>query len=343
MPTKDGPVTGSVAEPGPPGPTRPPVLGRPPARRQHMDRRTFIRRAAVVGVGAAVMPGFLAACAVEATATPIPTSTSTPTATPVPAATATATPALTPTPVPSSSGGGVNPLFVAGSGIAREDIAVPSGDARIASYTARPVGGGPWPGVVVVHENRGLVPYVRDVVDGLASSGFVAIAPDLASRAGGTAQATPSVGAALSAAASSGQAATDVLAVVDYLKSQLGATRIGVIGFCWGGAITWSVATMSPDVAAAIPFYGSNPPLEAVPRITAAVYAVYGAQDSRINAGIEDITAALNAAGTTWSSKVYSESPHAFMNHTNESRYNPATAPEAWADALAWLDQHLRT
>ena len=310
-----------------------------PALRRPMDRRQFIRRAAVVGVGAAVMPGFLAACAAEATATPVPTST--PTAAPTPTATATATPAPTPTPVPSSFEGGVNPLFVVGNGITREDIVIPSGDAQIVSYMARPVGDGPWPGVVVIHENRGLVPYLRDVADGLASSGFVAVAVDLASRAGGTAQATPSVGAALSAARDSGQAAADVLAAVDFLKRQPDVTKIGVTGFCWGGGITWSVATMSSDIAAVVPFYGGNPPLDAVPNITAAVYAVYGELDSRINAGIEDITTALNAAGITWSSKVYPESPHAFMNHTRETRYS-AAAPQAWADALAWFDQHLR-
>ena len=337
MPANDEVTTEAVPDPRPPSGAALPALRRP------MDRRQFMRRAAVVGVGAAVMPGFLAACAAEATATPIPTSTPTATPAPTPTATATATPAPTPTPVPSSFEGGVNPLFVVGNGITREDIAIPSGGVQISSYMARPMGDGPWPGVVVIHENRGLVPYVRDVVDGLASSGFVAVAPDLASRAGGTAQATPSVGAALSAAASSGEAATDVLAIVAYLKSQSDVTKIGVTGFCWGGAITWSVATMSPDIAAAVPFYGPNPPLDAVPNITAAVYAVYGASDSRINAGIEDITLALNAAGTTWDSKVYADSSHAFMNHTRESRYNAATAPGAWADALAWFGQHLNS
>ncbi|MCH8848730.1 MAG: dienelactone hydrolase family protein [Chloroflexi bacterium] len=309
-----------------------------PALRRPMDRRQFMRRAAVVGVGAAVMPGFLAACAAEATATPIPTPT--PTAAPTATATATATPA--PTPVPSSFEGGVNPLFVVGNGITREDIAVPSGGAQISSYMARPVGDGPWPGVVVIHENRGLVPYVRDVVDGLASSGYVALAPDLLSREGGIAQ-VASVSGALNAARDSGQAAGDVLALIEFLKRRSDVAKIGITGFCWGGQIVWSVATMSSDIAAAVPFYGSNPPLDAVPNITAAVYAVYGALDSRINAGIDDITTALNAAGTTWDSKVYADSSHAFMNHTRESRYSAATAPQAWADTLAWFDQHLRS
>lgn len=320
----------TVSDPGPAAGVLVPALRRP------MGRRQFMRRAAVVGVGAAVMPGFLAACAAEATATPIPTSTPTLTAT----ATATATPAPTPTPVPSSFEGGVNPLFVVGNGITREDIAIPSGDAQISSYMARPVGDGPWPAVVVIHENRGLVPYLRDVVDGLASSGYVAVAPDLLSREGGTAQVS-SVSSALNAARDSGQAAGDVLALIDHLKSRSDVAKIGITGFCWGGQIVWSVATMTSDLAAAVPFYGSNPPLDAVPNITAAVYAVYGGLDNRINAGIDDITGALNAAGTTWDSKVYAESPHAFMNHTRTDRYNTATAPQAWADALAWFGQHL--
>ncbi|MCH8199174.1 MAG: hypothetical protein IIA54_03780, partial [Chloroflexi bacterium] len=116
MPGNDDAGTNTVSDPGP-------VTGAlVPALRRPMGRRQFIRRAAVVGVGAAVMPGFLAACAAEATATPVPTST--PTATPVP----TATPAPTPTPVPSSFEGGVNPMFVVGNGITREDILIPSGD-----------------------------------------------------------------------------------------------------------------------------------------------------------------------------------------------------------------------
>ena len=299
--------------------------------RRPMDRRQFMRRAAVVGIGAAVMPGFLAACAAEATATPTPTATSTPTATP--------TPAPSPTPVPSAAGG-ANPLFVVGSGVTRNDIAIPSGGDQIAAYMARPAGDAPAPGVVVIHENRGLVPYVRDVVDGLASSGFVAVAPDLLSREGGTAQVDSASGALRAAPA--GQHDADALAVVDYLKSRSDVGRIGIIGFCFGGAIVWRVSTQSADIAAAVPFYGTNPPLDAVPSISAAVYAVYGADDNRVNAGIEDITAALNAAGTTWDSKVYAGSPHAFMNHTREDRYNTETAPQAWVDALAWLDRHLR-
>ena len=308
-----------------------------PALRRPMDRRQFIRRAAVVGVGAAVMPGFLAACAAEATATPIPTSTPVPTPTP----TATATPAPTPTPVPSSFEGGVNPLFVVGSGITREDIMIPSGDAQIISYMARPVGDGPWPAVVVIHENRGLVAFLRDVADGLASSGFVGVAIDLSSREGGTVQLGSGVGGALSRARDSGQGALDAVAVVDWLKGQDYVTNVGITGFCLGGDIVWQAATLSSNLDAAVPFYGRLRTLEDAPKITAAVYAAYGENDARVNATIEDTTTALNAAGTTWDSKIYADSPHAFMNHTRDDRYS-AAAPEAWADALAWFNQHLR-
>ena len=185
------------------------------------------------------------------------------------------------------------------------------------------------------------MPYTRDVVDGLASSGFVAIAPDLLSREGGTAQVTSASGALR--AQPNGQHDADALAVVAYLMGQSGVRRIGIVGFCFGGAVVWSVSTKSADIAAAVPFYGTNPPLDAVPNISAAVYAIYGANDSRINAGIEDITAALNGAGTTWDSKVYPDSGHAFHNHTRESRYNATTGPQAWADTLGWFDQHLKS
>ena len=331
MPANDEMSTESASAPG----TQVPVLRRP------MDRRQFIRRAAVVGVGAAVMPGFLAACAAEATATPTATPTATSTATPVPPPTATPTPAATPTPVPSSFEGGVNPLFVVGNGITREDLMIPSGDAQIISYMARPVGEGPWPAVVVIHENRGLVAFLRDVADGLASSGFVGVAIDLASREGGTVQLGSGVGGALSRARDSGQGALDAVAVGDWLKSQAYVTNVGITGFCLGGDIVWQAAALSSNLDAAIPFYGRLTALEDASKITAAVYAVYGENDARVNATIEDTTAALNAAGTTWDSKIYADSPHAFMNHTRETRYS-AAAPDAWADALAWFNQHLR-
>ncbi len=232
-----------------------------------------------------------------------------------------------------------NPLAT-GAAIDASDIDVPAEGGPLKAHLARPSGGGAGPGIVVIHENRGLVPYVRDVADGLASEGYIAVAPDLLTREGGTAS-IADVPPVLSEIPRERHTA-DALACIAYLQG-LGATRIGIIGFCFGGGVVWRTATVSPDLAAAVPFYGANPPLGDVSNIKAAVHAAYGEKDERINAGIDDINAALATAGVTAEHKIYANAGHAFHNHTNPpERYNAEAAKEAWADALAWFATHLK-
>ena len=231
-----------------------------------------------------------------------------------------------------------NPL-IGGPEPTGSDISIDADGAQLMAYESRPAAGGNAAAVIVIHENRGLVPYVREVADGLASNGYLAVAPDLLSRDGGTAS-IEDIPAKLGEIPRE-RHVSDVQAVIAYLKAQPDVTRIGIIGFCFGGGITWRVATESADIAAAAPFYGANPPLEQVPNIAGAVYAVYGELDERINAGIDDITSALNAAGTTYDMKVYANAAHAFHNHTNAERYAQEAAEAAWADALAWFGKHL--
>ncbi len=166
-----------------------------------------------------------------------------------------------------------------------------------------------------------------------------AVVPDMLSREGGT-DAVADVPPVLSEIPRD-RHTNDALAAIQFLKDQ-GATKIGIIGFCFGGAVTWRAAVASADLSAAVPFYGSNPPLEGVSDIKAAVFAVYGALDERVNAGIDDMMSALKAAGTTHDHKVYADAPHAFHNHTNADRHNAAAAKDAWADALGWFDKHLK-
>jgi carboxymethylenebutenolidase len=230
-----------------------------------------------------------------------------------------------------------NPLL--GSGATEgKDVEFTSDGAPLAAYFARPTGHARVPGIVVIHENRGLVPYLRDVADGFASNGYMAVAPDLLSREGGTAS-IAEVPPVLSEIPRE-RHTTDALAAVRFLQEQ-GATKIGIIGFCFGGAVTWRAAIASSDIAAAVPFYGSNPPLEGVPSIGAAVFAVYGALDERVNAGIDDMMAALTAANVTHGHQVYEGAPHAFHNHTNRERHHETAAKQAWADALNWFGTHL--
>lgn len=231
-----------------------------------------------------------------------------------------------------------NPL-IGGPEPVGADVTIPADGAELAAYESRPSSGGSAPAVIVIHENRGLVPYLRDVADGLASNGYIAVAPDLLSRDGGTGS-IEDVPSKLSEIPRE-RHVSDVQAVIRYLQGQPDVTRIGIIGFCFGGGVTWRVAAESSGIAAAVPFYGANPPLEQVPNIAGAVYAVYGENDERINAGIPDITKALEEAGTTFEMKVYPNAPHAFHNHTNAERYTPEAAEAAWADALAWFAKHL--
>ena len=216
---------------------------------------------------------------------------------------------------------------------------VASTDIDLMAYQAVAQGSGSRPAVIVIHENQGLTPFIRDVVDGLASSGYLAIAPDLLSREGGTA-AAGNVSSVLRSV-SMDRHLSDVDAVVEYLKSQPDVGDIGIIGFCFGGGVVWNVATSNSGIAAAVPFYGSNPQLDEVPNITAAVRGIYGALDSRINAGIPAITEALASAGIEHELEVYADAPHAFLNHTNAGRYAEAAAAHAWPDALGWLQAHL--
>jgi carboxymethylenebutenolidase len=233
----------------------------------------------------------------------------------------------------------MNPLLAAGTTATEgNDVKVPADGAELDAYFSRPAGSAAVPGVVVIHENRGLVPYLRDVVDGLASNGYMAVAPDLLTREGGTAS-IEDVPPVLSEIPRE-RLTADALAAISFLQGQ-GATKIGIMGFCFGGGVTWRALIACPDIAAAVPFYGSNPPLEGVADITAAVHACYGALDERINAGIEDMMAALAAADVTHEHKVYEDAGHAFHNHTNEARYHEPAATQAWSDTLAWFAKYL--
>lgn len=201
-----------------------------------------------------------------------------------------------------------------------------------------------WPGAVVCHENQGVVEYTRDVARRFAKEGYVAVAPDLVSR-GGTP--TDALGAdqarAAYASLNAQQMARDLLAAVDVLKAHpaVDENKLAATGYCAGGAVVWWLATLSPDLKAVAPFYGSNPPLDAVPNIRAAVLGVYGALDERLNAGIPAIEAAMRAARVTFQIKVYPDSLHAFHNDTRATSYNPETAAQAWLDTLDWFAEHL--
>lgn len=119
------------------------------------------------------------------------------------------------------------------------------------------------------------------------------------------------------------------------------ASKVGMTGFCFGGGVTWRVATQMPELLAAVPFYGPHPPLEDVPNIHAAILAIYGELDSRIDAGIPEIEQAMMANHKIYEKIIYPNADHAFHNDTG-SRYNPEAAKDAWQRTLAWFDKYVR-
>ncbi|MGI8553812.1 MAG: dienelactone hydrolase family protein [Dehalococcoidia bacterium] len=217
-----------------------------------------------------------------------------------------------------------------------------AGDVR--GYLARPAGEGAFPGVVVIHENRGLIEPNLDIARRYAKEGYVALAPDLLSRVGGTdhfaadpAQATGAIGQlGPDAPASDGNAAVAFLQQQPYVSGAIGAT-----GFCYGGGVVWLMGVRNPALLAIVPHYGMNPPLEEVPNLRAAALGIYAENDTRITGASDVLAAALMQAGAIWEFWIAPGANHAFFNNTGMS-YNPQDAREAWNRALIWFDQNLR-
>jgi carboxymethylenebutenolidase len=226
--------------------------------------------------------------------------------------------------------------------ITAEDVTFPGVDGEVSGYLVRPAdASGPLPGVVVIHENRGLNPHIQDVARRVALEGFVALAPDFLSPLGGTPEdedrAREMIGQL-----DRPKTVQNAVAAVAFLKDHEATTDgIGVIGFCWGGGMANQVAVNSADVAAAVPYYGSQPSAEDAAKIQAPLLLQYAGNDERINAGIEDYEAALEAAGVDYTIHVYEGANHAFNNDTNEARYDKAAADLAWSRTIEFLKQHL--
>ncbi|HEX3246888.1 MAG TPA: dienelactone hydrolase family protein [Chloroflexota bacterium] len=234
--------------------------------------------------------------------------------------------------------------IIGGAELETMDVQIALGQGELEGYLARPTEYGSFPAIVAIHENRGLVEHTRDCARRLASEGYIVLAPDLLSRQGGTSK-FPDPNDAIAALGQSDpeQNAKDLVAALDWLTNQpdVNGGLLGVTGWCMGGGYTWRVATMAGSrIRAAVPWYGPNPP-SGVENIAAPVFAIYGALDERINAGIDDITQKMSAAGKTFEKKIYPGAQHAFNNDTNAERYNAEQAPIAWNDMLAFFKRHL--
>jgi carboxymethylenebutenolidase len=210
-------------------------------------------------------------------------------------------------------------------------------------YLAQPSTGELAPVILVCHENRGLTPHIQDVTRRFAKAGYVSLAVDLLSRLGGSAAlGEGNVPGALGNITPE-QFVEDFRSGWRYLQnlSFAQADKVGMTGFCFGGGVTWLVATQMPELLAAVPFYGPHPPLEDVPNIKAAVLAIYGELDSRINGGIPQIEEAMAANNKVYEKMIYPDADHAFHNDTGP-RFNPEAAKDAWVRTLGWFEKYVR-
>lgn len=219
------------------------------------------------------------------------------------------------------------------------NYSAPDGEMR--AYSARPKGGGKHPGVIVIHENRGLNPHTEDVARRVALEGYMAVAPDALSAFGGT-PADPDEARPLFQKLDRETSTRNFAAAVAYLKTNPQTTgKVACMGFCWGGAVTNQVAVHAPGLTAAVPFYGSQPAVEDVTKIKAAVLAHYAENDERINAGIPAFKEALEKAGIAHEIHMYPGTGHAFFNDTG-ARYNKEAAELAWKRTLAFYERTLK-
>lgn len=211
----------------------------------------------------------------------------------------------------------------------------PDGNGQVNGYLAKPAGAtGKLPGVLVVHENRGLNPHIEDIARRVALAGYVAYAPDALTPLGGYPGNEDDARAAF-AKLDAAKARADIVAAARGLLTLADANgKLGVVGFCWGGSLSNHVATQVPELAVAVPFYGGAPAADDVPRIKARLLIHYAANDERINAAWPAYEAALKAAGVRYEQHTYLGTQHGFNNDTTP-RYDAAAAQLAWERTLA--------
>ena len=209
-------------------------------------------------------------------------------------------------------------------------------------YLSKPGGGGKFPAVVVIHENRGLVPHIRDVNERMAKEGFLSLAPDALSPVGGTPENGENV-RELFGKLDSEQTTKNFVAAVKYLKTHPDSNgKVGCTGFCWGGGVTNQVAVNCPGLDAAVPYYGRQPSAEDVAKIEAPLMAHYGGNDERINAGIPAFEEALKKNNKEYQFFIYPGAEHAFNNDTNPGRYHEEAAKLAWSRTVAFFKEKLK-
>ena len=233
---------------------------------------------------------------------------------------------------------------------ARADI-LPEGDPRIVSQTLEFTGGagyfvkpsveGKYPGVLVIHENRGLNPHIKDVARRMAAEGFAALAVDYLHGLGGTPEDPDKARDMIGTLKPEDIKATSSAALAAVKANPASNGKSGAMGFCWGGGAVNDLAVNDPGLSAGVAYYGRQPDAADVPKITAPLLLQYGGLDERINAGIPAFEAALKANSKVYELYVYEGANHAFNNDANAARYNKDVAELAWSRTVAFLKKYV--
>ncbi len=247
----------------------------------------------------------------------------------------------------------LNPKFAEAQQVPKDDGRIkaefleydsPSGYGKMRGYLVRPANAsGKLPGIVVVHENRGLNPHIEDITRRLALDNFVAFAPDALTPLGGYPAAGEDEARTLFAKLDQAKTREDMVTAVAVLKTRPECTgRVGAVGFCYGGSIANMLATRIPDLGAAVPFYGGQPSAADAAKIKAPLLIHYAGTDERVNAGWPAYETALKAAGVKYTMHMYPGTQHGFNNDTTP-RYDKAAATLAWQRTVQFFNTHLRT
>ena len=229
--------------------------------------------------------------------------------------------------------------------VPEDDPALRSGfqeiDEGVAGYLSIPLVGDIHPAVLVIHENRGLNPHIKDVTRRIAKEGFFAFAPDYLFGMGGTPDDPDKAREMIGKLSAEDALAISRRSLVAIQKYPGNPGKTGAVGFCWGGGQVNALAVADPLLAAGVAYYGRQPAADDVKMITAPLLLHYAGLDERINAGIADFEAALKANNKDYELYIYEGVNHAFNNDTNEARYNKAAADLAWGRTVAFLKKHL--
>jgi len=225
--------------------------------------------------------------------------------------------------------------------LAAETATFEVGGTTVSGYLVRPKGGRKHPAVLVIHENRGLNPHIKDVARRMALEGFLAFAPDALSPVGGTPDDADRARDMIYELDADENLARFVAAIGFLADHPESTGKVGAVGFCWGGGMVNQLAASGTVLAAGVPYYGRQLPAEDVPRIGAPLCLQYAGLDTRINEGIDAFVAALEANHKVFEIHVYEGVNHAFNNDTNEARYDKTAADLAWGRTVAFLKNHI--